>query len=238
MITQNDLTCKISKRMSFCHNFVNITTEFIVLCGPSGSGKTTFARQLCKDYPHLFEQTISATTRSPRQGEINGEDYYFLSPEKFICLIERNNFLEHAIFGVHRYGTAIDEVSRICNNGKHPVMVLEKKGLLHLIELFGTQIIPVFVLPPHEEELRKRLIERGDPEEMIEKRLISGRTEADFALSYSELNKSIIFQNINFNTAYGELKDGIKKFLESNKLQDGCITEQKELRGKCFQKNS
>src|SRR5438270_2625119 len=150
-----------------------IELNLLVVTGPSGVGKGTLIRALRERAPQLALST-SATTRAPRPGEVDGRDYYFMSPEEFERHVERGEFLEHATYAGHRYGTPRSELTRA------------RDGLVLEIELQGArqvrQAVPgavqVFIAPPSEAALRERLEGRGtDTPEQIEGRLARAKEE-------------------------------------------------------------
>jgi guanylate kinase len=139
-------------------------SRVFVITGPSGVGKGSLISRLREQLPEI-ELSVSATTRSPRGGEVDGVDYHFLSPDEFERRVEAGEFLEHARYSGNRYGTLRSEVEQRIENG-HPV-VLE-------IE------VQVFIAPPRLESLRHRLESRGtDRSESIEARLRVAEQEMD-----------------------------------------------------------
>jgi guanylate kinase len=149
----------------------------LVVTGPSGVGKWTLIRALRAREPGL-ELSVSATTRPPRPGELDGRDYYFLSPDEFERRAARGEFLEHATYAGHRYGTPRSELRRLEEDGDSGGAGL--RGLVLEIELEGArqvrralpEAVQVFIVPPSIEALRARLSARGsDSAEVVEERL-------------------------------------------------------------------
>jgi guanylate kinase len=149
----------------------------LVVTGPSGVGKGTLIRALRAREPGL-ELSVSATTRPPRPGEIDGRDYYFLSPGEFDRRVAGGEFLEHATYAGHRYGTLRSELRRLA--GSEGSGAAPARGLVLEIELQGArqvrralpEAVQVFIVPPSIEALRARLSTRGsDSEEVVEERL-------------------------------------------------------------------
>ncbi|RTZ70259.1 MAG: guanylate kinase [Aquificaceae bacterium] len=138
-----------------------------ILSAPSGAGKTTVGNLLLKEIPHL-ERVITATTRSPREGEKHGIDYYFLSEEEFIRKIEKGEFLEWARIYKYYYGTPKSEVERILSQGKDALLIIDVQGAFQVKEKLPNAV-SIFLLPPSFGELKKRLTLRGERE--IEERL-------------------------------------------------------------------
>jgi guanylate kinase len=152
--------------------------NLIVISGPSGAGKTTVLREVFEQLPWL-EQSVSATTRSPRPGESNGHDYYFLTPEEFARRREAGEFLEcFEVFGRgHWYGTLESEVSPRLLAGKSVVLEIDVDGTIAILKKYP-DAITVFVRPESIEELERRLRSRGtESAAAIERRLEVARHE-------------------------------------------------------------
>jgi guanylate kinase len=155
----------------------------LVVTGPSGVGKGTLIRSLQERLPGL-ELSVSATTRAPRPGETHGRHYWFLSPEEFDARLRAGEFLEHATYAGHRYGTLRSEVERAV--ARPPDGGGDIAGLVLEIELEGArqvrralpEAVQVFIAPPSLEALRSRLVGRGaDAPDQIEDRLAVARRE-------------------------------------------------------------
>ena len=144
--------------------------KVFVITGPSGVGKGTLIRELLAAVPDL-ELSVSATTRGPREGEIDGRDYHFLTPEEFEQRIAEGDFLEFATYSGNRYGTLRSEVERRVAAGHSVVLEIEVQGAqqVRAAELDSVQI---FIAPPDPAVLRERLSGRGtDSQEAIDERL-------------------------------------------------------------------
>ncbi|MCP6757540.1 MAG: guanylate kinase [Fischerella sp. CENA71] len=154
--------------------------KLIVLTGPSGVGKGTLMRSLLARHPELY-YSVSATTRSPRPGEIDGKDYYFISRSKFEQLVADGEFLEWAEFAGNYYGTLREPVlNQICS-GKLVLLEIELKGARQIRRSFP-QALSIFILPPSFSELEKRIRTRGqDSEEAIARRLRRAQDEINAA---------------------------------------------------------
>jgi guanylate kinase len=154
--------------------------KLIVLTGPSGVGKGTLMRSLLARHPELY-YSVSATTRSPRPGEIDGKDYYFISRSKFEQLVAAGEFLEWAEFAGNYYGTLREPViNQICS-GKLVVLEIELKGARQIRRSFP-EALSIFILPPSFSELEKRIRTRGqDSEEAIARRLHRAQDEINAA---------------------------------------------------------
>jgi len=155
----------------------------VILSSPSGAGKTTIARAVCAGREDVAF-SISATTRSPRPGERDGVDYYFLSREEFLRRRDGGEFLEWAGYSGHLYGTLEAEVDRHVAGGQHVILDIEPQGALQVRER-RDDVVAIFVLPPSAAALRSRLEGRSSerPEEMAH-RLVHARWELQQAAGY------------------------------------------------------
>ncbi len=159
------------------------TSRVFVVTGPSGVGKGTLIARLLELVPEL-ELSISATTRAPRQGERDGLEYHFLEPGEFERRVRDGDFLEHATYSGHRYGTLRSEVDRRLAAGRSVVLEIEVQGARQVREAMP-ESVQVFIAPPDPAALRDRLEGRGtDTQEQIARRLQTAeeelRAEADF----------------------------------------------------------
>jgi guanylate kinase len=144
--------------------------KVFVITGPSGVGKGTLIEQLLDRVPEL-ELSTSATTRAPRTGEVDGRDYFFLSPEEFRRRLEAGDFLEHASYSGNYYGTLREEVERRLADGRSVVLEIEVQGARQ-VRAAMRESIQVFIAPPDPAVLRQRLDGRGtDSREAIDARL-------------------------------------------------------------------
>jgi len=152
------------------------TGRLFVITGPSGVGKGTLIRRLRERMPGL-ELSVSATTRPPRPGEVNGVDYHFTSDEEFDRLAREGRLLEHATYSGHRYGTPRSEVEPRLAEGRSVVLEIEVQGARQVRQAMP-EAIQVFIAPPSPEALRERLQGRGtDRPEEIERRLAVAEEE-------------------------------------------------------------
>ena len=150
--------------------------KVFVITGPSGVGKGTLIERLLERITEL-ELSISATTRSPRPGEVDGRDYHFLAPDEFDRRVEAGDFLEHATYSGNRYGTLREEVERRLAEGRSVVLEIEVQGARQVREAMP-EAVQIFIAPPSPEVLRERLEGRGtDSPEAIEERLRTAETE-------------------------------------------------------------
>ncbi len=145
-------------------------SKVFVITGPSGVGKGTLIRQLLERVPGL-ELSVSATTRAPREGEVDGRDYHFLSPEEFDRRVRDDDFLEFATYSGNRYGTLRSEVRRRLEAGRSVVLEIEVQGARQ-VRAAMRESVQIFIAPPRPEALRERLLGRGkDSAEAIDARL-------------------------------------------------------------------
>ena len=156
-------------------------TLFIV-SGPSGCGKGTVLAEIFKQDNVYY--SVSATTRAPRPGEINGVNYHFLSKDEFEKLIENGGMLEYASYCGNYYGTPKKPVEDMLAEGKNVILEIEVQGALKVMEKCP-EAVSVFILPPSLKELRRRLHKRGtETEEVIVKRIGEAAGEICKAVNY------------------------------------------------------
>ena len=153
-----------------------------VVSGFSGAGKGTLMKALLKKYD--YELSISATTRSPREGEEHGREYFFLTREEFESMIETGKLIEWAEYVGNYYGTPKEYVEQRLNEGKDVILEIEIQGALKVREIFPDALL-LFVTPPNITELKSRLVGRGtESMETIMKRLARASEEASFMEHY------------------------------------------------------
>tara|TARA_Y100001978_G_scaffold160907_1_gene147123 strand:- start:124 stop:675 length:552 start_codon:yes stop_codon:yes gene_type:complete len=178
--------------------------KLIIITGPSGVGKGTIVKNILKRDKNIW-LSISATTRKPRKGEKNGEDYYFLTTKKFKKMINNEMFLEWAEFAGNYYGTPINTIKEKIENGYRVILEIEVEGACQVREKFKNTI-SIFLLPPNKSELEKRIRNRGtENEESILQRLeradfeIKSSVDFDYKLKNYEIDKTVdeIFKIIN-----------------------------------------
>ena len=154
----------------------------IVLSGPSGCGKGTIVQEILKDGDCAV--SVSATTRSPREGEENHVHYHFITKEEFEKRIANDGLLEYAEYCDHYYGTPRAEVEAMRASGKHVILEIDVQGAFQVRERCPEAIL-VFTIPPSIGELRRRLEKRGtESAEVVEKRIARAQEELPLAKHY------------------------------------------------------
>ena len=173
----------------------------LVLSSPSGAGKSTLSRRLLEGDPKIA-MSVSVTTRAKRPNEVEGKDYYFVTPERFEAMVKEDAFLEHATVFKHRYGTPKDAVNKILADGRDVLFDIDWQGAQQLSQTAKDDLVRVFILPPSREELERRLSTRAqDSAEVVAARM----AEADNEISrWSEYDYVII--NDDVEKAERELK--------------------------------
>jgi guanylate kinase len=155
-----------------------VDPRVFVITGPSGVGKGTLISKLLDAVPEL-ELSVSATTREPRPGEVDGRDYHFLSVEEFERRVKAGEFLEHATYAGNRYGTLRSEVEVRLAAGRSVVLEIEVQGARQVREAMP-EAVQIFIAPPDLDALRERLAARGtDSPEEIEARLRTAKKELE-----------------------------------------------------------
>lgn len=157
--------------------------KLIIFSAPSGAGKTTIVRHLLAKYGDKIAFSISASTRAPRVGEVDGRDYYFISKEAFLHRVAKKEFIEfEEVYSGTFYGTLRAEVDRIWASGKHVIFDIDVEGGLHLKRKFDDRALAVFVQPPSLEILKQRLHGRGtDDEQRLNERITKAEKELRYA---------------------------------------------------------
>ena len=159
----------------------------IVVSGFSGSGKGTLMKELLTRYPDTYALSISATTRSPREGEVDGREYFFVSKDEFEKMIAKGELIEYAKYVENYYGTPRDYVEKKLDEGKDVILEIEIQGALNVKKMFPDTLL-LFVTPPSAEELKKRLVGRGtETMDVIESRMDRACEEAQGMENYDYL---------------------------------------------------
>lgn len=191
---------------------------FFLLVGPSGVGKGTLLTELQKDFADdaRFMFPITATTRSPREGEIDGKSYHFLSKEVFEKGIEDGDFLEYAIVhGENYYGLPKKQIFDALESGVHVIRELDIQGLWNLQKILPAEnLFSIFILPPSMEELEDRIRGRSSlPEEEIVRRLHSAKNEV---INSRDCDVSIVSTTGQVNQVKIKMKNFIMKKIFSS----------------------
>ena len=170
--------------------------KLIIITGPSGVGKGTVVKELLDRNKDIW-LSISATTRNPRIGEKDGENYYFISDERFKDMIDKKEFLEWAQFAGNYYGTPLSSVNEKIEKGFIVLLEIEVEGAKQIKEKFP-ESLSIFLLPPSKEELEKRIRNRGtEKEEAIDRRLsranyeIASSNQFDFVLTNHDVDETV-----------------------------------------------
>jgi len=189
-----------------------------VVCGPSGVGKGTLVKKLISTEPENFCFGISHTTRPPRHGEVNGVDYYFVTPDEFEKVLKSDGFLENAIVHGNFYGTSKQTVLDASALGKICILDIDIQGA-QKVRRSSFKSFSVFVLPPSYEELERRLRARGtETEDRLQLRLRNALTEMEFCRLNTGFGEESIFDfaivNDDFDRCYAELRELIRYHLK------------------------
>ena len=166
--------------------------KLFVISGSSGVGKGTVIKEFLKRNPE-YKLSVSCTTRKPREGEVHGKNYFFLTREEFESCIERNEFLEWAEFSGNMYGTQRPYIEEKLAQGKKLILEIDTQGALNVKKIMPDAVL-IFILPPSFEELEARLRGRHtETEEAIQKRLASTKLELENSkyFDYEVINDSI-----------------------------------------------
>lgn len=156
----------------------------MVISGPSGVGKGTVRRYLEEDPSLKLAYSTSMTTRKPREGEVDGREYFFVTPEQFEEAEKNGELLESAEFVGNRYGTPLREVNRLRDEGKNVLLEIEVQGAMQVQEKCP-DALSIFIIPPSMEELERRIRGRDtEPEEIIQQRLAKAASEMKTMSSY------------------------------------------------------
>ena len=156
----------------------------IVLSGPSGVGKGTVRQAIFSQQDTKFEYSISVTTRNPREGEVDGVDYFFKSREEFERMIENNKLLEWAEYVGNYYGTPVDYVEQTLQEGKDVFLEIEVQGALQVRNAFPEGLF-IFLAPPSLSELKNRIVTRGtETDDLIENRMNAAKAEIEMMDAY------------------------------------------------------
>ena len=173
--------------------------QLFVISAPSGAGKSSLIQTIINNFENI-ELSISATTRSPREGEVDGKHYFFVTENEFNSMKEDDAFIEYALAHNYQYGTLRKYINEKLSKGINVICDIDVQGF-KLIQRDGIDHTSIFIIPPSIEELKKRLLKRGlDSENVIGTRLKNAKEELKYA---EEFNFRVL--NDNFNEAYKEI---------------------------------
>lgn len=186
--------------------------KLVIITAPSGSGKTTIVNFLLKDNPELAF-SISACTRKPREGEVNGVNYYFIPLEEFTRKIANHEFAEfEMVYEGKYYGTLKSELNRIIENNQVPLVDIDVQGALRLKKHYGENALTLFIQAPSIEVLEQRLKSRGtETEQSLAERIDKAKEELKFANLFD-----YIIVNDDLQDACEASKDLIHEFLKDS----------------------
>jgi guanylate kinase len=184
--------------------------KIIVITAPSGAGKTSIVKKLVEQLSDM-EFSISCTTRAPREGEVNGKDYYFLSVPEFQQRIQKGAFIEHEeVYPGQFYGSLKSEVERIWSKRKIVLYDIDVKGAESIKKIYGNDAIVIFIAPPDKETLVRRLTNRNtESKDSLKKRIKKSEEELTYQ---SKADKVVI--NADFDIAFMNVKNVITNFLK------------------------
>ena len=186
-----------------------MTGKMIVICAPSGTGKSTLLNRLKSEYPEL-EWSVSCTTRSTRQGEVNGKDYHFISKDDFEAQIAKDEFIEWAKVHSNYYGTSKNFVDEGLAKGKKMLFDLDVQGADSMKRIYGAEAHIIFIEPPSVEELESRLRRRAtDDELVIMERVQNARNELRRKNDFDHL-----LLNDDVEVAYVKLRTIVERILK------------------------
>ena len=194
--------------------------KLIIFSAPSGAGKSSLIKQLIEMSESPLELSISATTRNPRDGEIHGKDYFFISDEEFNSLNDQDAFLESANVHGFKYATLRSFVEEKINLGISVILDIDVQGYKQIIET-SQEFTSIFILPPSLKELEQRLLSRGlDSKDVISKRLSNAIIELesanlfDFVVLNDNFDKTIeVLSSILFDKAFKYNSDHANEIL-------------------------
>jgi len=186
--------------------------KVIIFSAPSGSGKSTIIGRLMSHKELNMAFSISCTSRQPRGTELNGVEYFFLTPGEFRQKIADGEFLEYEeVYKDRYYGTLKSQVERQLEAGDNVVLDVDVKGACNIKQFYGDRALALFIQPPSIEELRRRLEGRGtDAPEVIEDRLARASFELTFARKFDK-----VIVNDDLDRAVNEAFDAVKEFINS-----------------------
>lgn len=181
----------------------------VVVSGPSGTGKGTVCQKLISQRDNV-RYSVSATTRKPREGEIEGQNYFFVSESKFLDMIEKDSLIEWDKYCDNYYGTPKAFVDKCLEEGLDIILEITVEGALEIKQKYPECVL-IFIIPPSFDELRRRIVSRAtEQNDVIEKRLKQASNELKYASKYDYLI---------LNESVDEAVLDIEKVLDSERLK-------------------
>lgn len=186
--------------------------KIIVVSAPSGSGKSTIINRILDKGEIDLQFSVSATNRSPREGETHGVHYYFMTTDEFREAVSKGEFVEwEQVYPGRYYGTLRREIERLADEGHNVILDIDVKGALSVKKIFGDRAVTIFIKAPSVEELRRRLEGRGtDSKDIIAERLAKAEYEMSFADS---MDKVVV--NSDLDKAVSDTEKIITDFIEA-----------------------
>ena len=184
--------------------------KIIIISAPSGCGKSTIINELLRRGEIDMEFSVSATSRPPREGEINGKHYFFMTEQEFRDAIAADAFVEYEeVYPGRFYGTLRSEIDRKTALGRNVILDIDVKGALNVKRIYGDRALIIFVQPPSVDELRRRLEGRAtDSPEVIDQRVGKAAYELGFAPQFD-----IRVVNDNLDSAVADTRAAIERHL-------------------------
>lgn len=187
----------------------------IIISGPSGVGKGTIRKRVMDDPSLNLAYSISMTTRAMRPGEVNGREYYFVDDDEFNAQVARGNLLEHAVFVGHQYGTPLDKLDKMRNEGKNVILEIDVNGTEQVLERCKDERpVTFFIVPPSFSALEARIRGRcTECDEVIKERLAKAAHEMDLRSCYK-----YVIQNDDVTRAVIEIQSIIRQEIHNRSL--------------------
>lgn len=169
----------------------------MVISGPSAVGKTSVASEILSRADNHFVRIVTCTTRAMRTGEVDGQDYYFMTKGQFLSHEKNGDFVEHSEVYGNYYGVLISTIKEKIDYGEHALLVINWEGHQKIKKIFSENVIGFFLIPPSMNDLEKRIRSRGtDSEEIIKKRMdaiaedMRHKNEFDFCVENREISEA------------------------------------------------
>jgi guanylate kinase len=200
------------KKTNFFVSLHMAANKIIIITAPSGAGKTSIVKYLLEKHQDQLAFSISAATRSPRNNEKNGIDYYFMTVAEFNTKINAHQFIEwEMVYEGKYYGTLKSEIERIWALGKTPILDIDVQGAIHVQQQFPDNALSIFIQPPSVEALRNRLKSRGTETEATLKTRVD---KASYELSFKDQFNIAIINDV-LETACAETEQVVLNFIKN-----------------------